>query len=137
MGDKLKPIDGKWFGQVTQDVQDETYKFSTENTYVDKNIEFQVKIPTVDIENSLNVISAQAILSNENNSGVILTINNLITAPNSGWIDKGQKGEQLKKSINGVSIPKPSTSTNNTFSINDGINTWTWTVDAAGNVSIV
>lgn len=101
--------------------------------------------------NSNNITSSNATLEATNKSGITIGGNvnvkrNKITLSASTGYIKEKTGTQNEtttnfnltgKYLNGVNIPKPSSSSStNTFTVNDGIYTWTWNVDSTGNVSI-
>lgn len=119
-----------WTGSNTQTTQAQTYTFATANTYVDKNIAFTVTAQSSDFANSVPT-GTNVTLSSSNTSGC--SVRSACTMTTKGWVET--KPANKDKYITGVSIPTPA-SNKNTFTINDGIYTWTYEVDSSGNVTI-
>lgn len=113
-----------WTGSNTQNTKSKDYTFSTGSKYIDKNIVFTVTAK--DGSRSGGVSGSNITLSDTNSSGISVTGTG---TTGEGWVSAGSS--TATKYATGVTIPA-----SKSFTVNDGIYTWTWTVDASGNVTI-
>lgn len=126
----------KWSGSNTQTDKSKKYTFTTGGKFVDKNIEFTVTAQDGTLAStSGSVTGSNATLSDSNTSGVSVTGSGKGTVTKSGWIASGTTASSASSQTK--YITKVTIGASKSFTINDGINDWTWTVDANGNVSVV
>lgn len=123
-----------WNTSVTQDSKSKKYTISTKDVYIDRNLEL-----TVNVQNSNFDLVAypsaggNITLSDDNTSGIFVMANGTIDATTAGWLDSGKTSFNGNgKCVTGVTLPA-----SKQFTINDGLNTWTWTKDSSGNVTII
>lgn len=124
-----------WSGSNTQTTQEKTYTFSTAETYVDKNISFKVTAQSGTLGSTGGAVSGNSniTLSTTNTSGISVTGSGKGNVTSAGWIGTGAAttASSQTKYVTGVTV-----GAGKSFQINDGIYTWTYSVDASGNVTI-
>lgn len=106
---------------------EKTVSFDTDKKYIDRDISVKINTPAASVSGQV-VNATNATISNTDTSGVSIQGKANVTA--AGWIDSSKTSST--QYVTGVNIEN-----NKTFVLQDPLNTWTWTVDANGNVTIV
>lgn len=125
---------------------DKTVSLDTDKKYVDRDIAVKVSVPAGGVtasgtKGSGNVTGTNCVLSTSDTSGVSVVGKGTVTP--KATITAGYVGAETKTATAVTSntqtkyITEVTIGNSKSFKITDPINSWTWTVDSSGNVSIV